>query len=302
MAREFYMRVRTAGRYRLVARYSRPLPGDSEPVRTAKQAATTAAQRFINIKNATERLQLLLCVNFDSKEACFCTFTFTDEALPANRKHAKAIFTDYLRKLRPDWKRTDRAFKYIYTVEGEPLSAFPSAAPVAGQRWEVAPWRDEKRWEQLDKAPQDMTEAQTRFHIHCFLLLGKADYEAVKALWPYGQVYISQMKVNELTTFQRLASYVTKESRAGAKGNGARAYTPSLNLDQPTVDGHWCTEFEGIVLPLGAEKISSGADSNEIYGSCMEYMFYRMPRPAQQPQPYKSKGKLTHKKSRSQRR
>ena len=87
MAKDFYIRIRTAGRYRLVARCSRPLPGDSDATRTAKQAATTAAQKYINIKNATERLQLLLCANFDSKEACFCTFTCTDETLPANRKH-----------------------------------------------------------------------------------------------------------------------------------------------------------------------------------------------------------------------
>lgn len=296
MAKDFYMRIRTAGRYRLVARYSRPLPGDSDATRTAKQAATTAAQKYINIKNATERLQLLLCANFDSKDACFCTFTFADETLPANRKHVKTIFVDYLRKLRPEWKRTDRAFKYLYTIEGEPLTVYPTAAPVAGQRWEIAPWRDAKRWEQLDTAAQDAPEEPARFHVHCFFLLRKADHETIKALWPYGQVYISQMKVNELTTFQRLASYVTKESRTGVKGNGARAYTPSLNLEQPTIDGHWCAEFEGITLPIGAEKISSGADSNEIYGSSMEYLLYRMPRAVQQPQPYKGKGKLNRKK------
>lgn len=302
MAKEFYMRIRTAGRYRLVVRYSRPLPGDGDAARTAKQAATTAAQKYINIKNATERLKLLLCANFDdNKEACFCTFTFSDDTLPANRKHARGIFTDYLRKLRTEWKRSNREFKYLYTIEGEPLSACPSAAQVAGQRWEVAPWRDEKRWEQLDTAAQAEPEAPTRFHVHCFLLLRKADYETVKALWPYGQVYISQMKVNELTTFERLACYVTKESRSGTKGNGARAYTPSLNLEQPTIDGHWCTEFEGITLPMGAEKISSGTDSNEIYGSSMEYAFYRMPRPAQQPKPYKGKGRLNRKKSAPQR-
>lgn len=301
MAKEFYIRKRVAGRYCLVARYSRPLPGDSDAARTAKQAATTAAQKYINIKNATERLQLLLCANFDSKAAYFCTFTFTDDALPANRKHAKAIFTDYLRKLRPGWKRTGRVFKYLYTIEGEPLALCPAASPVAGQRWEVVPWRDEKRWEQLDTAAQDVQERPVRFHIHCFFLLRKEDHEAVKALWPYGQVYISQMKVNEITTFPRLASYVTKESRAGTKGNGARAYTPSLNLEQPSVDGHWCTEFEGIMLPIGAEKISSGADCNEIYGSSMEYLLYRLPREAQQPQPYKSKGKITREKRREKR-
>ena len=294
------MRIRTAGRYKLIARYSRPLPGDNEPTRTAKQAATTAAQKYINIKNATERLQLLLCANFDSKEACFCTFTFTDEALPANRKHAKAIFAGYLRNLRAAWKRDHRTFRYIYTIEGEPLTRCPTAAPVAGRPWEITPWRTGRQWEQLDTAAQDAPEPPVRLHMHCFLLLQKTDYEAVKSLWPYGQVYISTMKVNELTTFQRLANYVTKESRTGTKGNGARAYTPSTNLEQPVIDGHWCSEFEGIALPVGAEKIASGADSNEIYGSSMEYLLYRMPRAAQQPQPCKSKGKVYPKKARSE--
>lgn len=294
------MRRRKAGRYYLITRSSRPLPCDSEAARAAKQAATTAAQKYINIKNAAERLQLLLCANFDSRDACFCTFTFTDETLPANRKHTKAIFTGYLRSLRKVWKQDGRPFKYIYTIEGEPLTSCPVAAPVAGSRWEVTPWREWKRWEQLDTASQDGAEMPTRLHAHCFLLLRKEDYESVRSLWPYGQVYISQMKVNELTTFQRLANYVTKEIRTGAKGNGDRAYTPSTNLEQPVIDGHWCSEFEGIALPMGAEKISSGADCNEIYGSSMEYLFYRTPRDTQQPQPYKSKGKVYSKKTRPQ--
>lgn len=292
MAKECYMRIRRAGRYTMVTRYSRPLPGDSTPVKAAKRAATTTAQKYINIKNATERLQLLLCANFDSKYACFCTFTFTDEALPANRKHAQTIFASYIRIIRKALKQNTRPFKYIYTVEGEPLACCPAAAPVAGSRWEITPWREGKRWEQLDTAAQESAETPTRLHAHCFLLLRKEDYETVRSLWPYGQVYISPMKVNELTTFQRLANYVTKESRTGAKGNGGRAYTPSMNLDQPVIEGRWCSEFEGIALPRGAEKISSGADCNEIYGSSVEYLFYRLPRGAQQPQPYRSKGKV----------
>lgn len=299
MAKEFYMRYRTAGRYQLITRYSRPLPGDSKPVKTAKQAATTSAQKYINIKNATERLQLLLCANFDSKDACFCTFTFTDEALPANRKHAKSIYAGYIRNLRAEWKKQNRVLKYIYTVEGEPLGSCPAAKPVEGNRWEITPWREERRWELLDGAAQDGAETPVRLHIHSFFLLAKSDCEAVRSLWPYGQVYINQMKVNELTTFQRLASYVTKESRTGTKGNGDRAYTPSTNLEQPVIDGRWCSEFEGISLPMGAEKIASGADTNEIYGSSMEYLFCRMPRNAQQPQPYTSKGKLRQQKNRS---
>ena len=300
MGKGFYMRYRTAGRYTIVVRYSRSLPGDSAPVRAVKRAATTQMQKYINVKNATERLQLLLCANFDSKEAYFCTFTFTDEELPANRKHTKAIFAGYIRRLKNVLSREGRPFKYIYTIEGEPLTSCPAAAPVAGNRWEITPWREKKRWEQLDTAAQDSAEAPTRLHVHCFLLLRKGDYEVVRSLWPYGQIFIEKMHVNEQTTFVRLANYVTKESRAGVKGNGDRAYIPSTNLEQPVENGHWCSDFEGIVLPMGAEKLGSNSGSDYIYGSSWEYLSYRMPRDTQQPQPYKSKGKVYSKKNRRQ--
>jgi len=293
MAKEYYIRTMTAGRYRKVVRYSRTLPKDDKATRCAKQAATSAAQKFINIKNATEKLQLLLCANFDNKEACFCTFTFTEDQQPANQKHTREIFADFLRQLRPEWKRQGRDLKYIYTVEGDACASSATAYPIHTQQWEIAPWRDAERWSLVDSpAASDGTETPVRLHVHCFLLLKKTDYETVRAFWPYGQVYINPMKVNELTTFQRLAAYVTKEKRSGSKGNGARAYIPSKNLVQPVIDGHWCSEFEGITMPKGAEEIKSGSERDEIYGTTMEYILYRMPRPQPQALPYKSKGKL----------
>lgn len=297
MPKEYYMRTLTAGRYRKVVRYSRTLPTDSRSTRQSKQSATTAAQKFINIKNATEKLQLLLCCNFDSKDACFCTFTFTDDQLPANQKHTRNIFRDYLNQLRREWKRQRRQLPYIYTIEGESLVSAPAALPVDTQSWEIAPWRNKEKWEQMDtQTAQEEPDEPTRLHAHCFFLLRKEDHETVKALWPYGQVYVNTMKVNELTTFQRLANYVTKEKRTGGKGNGSRAYIPSLNLEQPETDGHWCAEYEGITLPKGAEEIKSGSERDDIYGTSMEYILYRMPRPQQTPQPYKSKGTLRRKK------
>lgn len=293
MPKEYYIRTLTAGRYVKVVRYSRAVPNDTKSTRQHKQAATNAAQKFINIKNATERLQLLLCANFDSKDACFCTFTFRADQLPANQKHTKAIFCDYLKKIRAEWRRKGQILKYIYTIEGEPMATDASTFPGSSHRWETEPWKDRERWAKLDcREVQGDPEQPTRLHVHCFLLLKKGDYEAVRALWPYGQVYINQMKVNELTTFSRLASYVTKEKRADIKGNGARAYTPSLGLDQPESTGHWCTEYEGITLPKGADEIKSGAEHDEIYGTSMEYIFYRLPRAQQTPQPYKSRGPI----------
>lgn len=294
MAKGFYIRTMTAGRYQKVVRYSRTLPGDSKVTRQAKQTATTAAQKFINTKNTTQRLELLLCANFDSKEACFCTFTFSANNLPANQKHTKRMFSDYIRKLRPEFKRFGKSLLYIYTVEGEPLSAAPSASPVDSQEWEITPWRDKEHWEQIaHTGPQETPEKEVRLHIHCFLLLKREEYDTVRALWPYGQVYINQMKVNEITTFQRLAAYVTKEKRTGSKGNGERAYIPSANLVQPTHEGHWCSEYEGLVLPSGAEKIASGSEEQSIYGASMEFLYYRLPRPQEPPQPYKSKGTVS---------
>lgn len=290
MGKAMYMRTLIAGRYRKVVRYTRALPGEAKTVRAAKQAATNAAQKYINIKNATERLELLLAANFDRpKESCFCTFTFRPGAEPANQKHTKSIFAGFMRELRPCLKDN----RYIYTVEGTDLKSCPSAAPVERMEWEKAPWRQEERWEKLDSSAQEEAqEEEIRLHVHCFLNLEKEEYETVRAMWPYGQVFISQMKVNETHTFPRLASYVTKEKREDKKGNGARAYVPSLNLCKPVITGHWCAEHEGIVLPQGAELIAGGSDYEAVYGSSMEYKFFRLPRPRQLPEPYKSKGKI----------
>lgn len=290
MGKALYMRTLNAGRYWKIVRYTRALPGEEKTVRAAKQAATNAAQKYINIKNATERLKLLLAANFDRpKESCFCTFTFRPGAEPANQKHTGSIFAGFLRKLRPYLQDT----RYIYTVEGTDLKSCPSAAPVDDMDWEKAPWRQKKRWKQLASSVQEEAQdEEIRLHVHCFLNLRKQDYAAVRSMWPHGQVFISQMKVNEKHTFPRLASYVTKEKRDDKKGNGARAYVPSLNLEKPVITGHWCAEHEGIVLPDGAELIEGGCEYEEVYGSRMEYMFFRLKRPQQLPEPYKGRGKI----------
>lgn len=292
MGKEFYMRVITAGRYRKVIRYTRVLPNDSKPVRAAKRAMTNSAQRYINIKNSTEKLQWLLCANFDHKEACFCTFNFRDDNLPATRAEVKQLIACCLQKLRREWKRQGRALKAVYTIEGDSLLSKPSAAQ-SDSVWETIPWCDKARWEMLGLTEQDPVEDNpVRFHSHIFLLLNKEDYDVVRAFWPYGHVYINPMKVNDPLTFPRLASYAMKDVRNQRRPRNERGYVPSLNLIQPTIDGHWCNEFEGIVIPRGADDLGSGAERNGVYGDSMEYAFFRLPREQQVPTPYKSKGTL----------
>ncbi len=296
MGKGNYIRTVRAGRYVAQVQYTRALPGDSPAARRAKTAVATQAQHFLNVKNATEKLERLLYANFDSKDSYFCTFTFSDPKLPLTLKDVKKAFVAYIAKLRKEWKRTGRELKYIYTIEGEPNEKCSPAAPVSGSTWETEPWKVTDRWEKLDSPGQERAESPVRFHIHCFLRLQKSDYDTVRSLWDLGHVHINKMKVNEITTFSRLASYVTKEYRTGEKSVGARSYVPSLNLAQPEITGCWCEDGITIEPPDGAEVIRSGRE-DMIYTS-YKYLVYRLPRPQQLPAPYVRKGSIQKKKSR----
>ena len=277
-------------------RYRRPLPSDRPAARRAKARTTEAAQKYLNNKNAIEKLTLMLCANFDHKNAHFVTLDFADDHLPATRKDTKRAAAAFFSALRDEWKRQGKELKYIYTVEGEPLATHPEARPVSSSQWEIAPWRDRDRWELLehpDTSDETDRETPVRFHIHAFMLLDREGREAVRAFWKNGYVYANQMRVNDLDTFHRLAAYVTKDRRSDKTPNGDRIYTPSLNLERPVSEGHWCAEHEAIEAPAGADVIHQGREDN-LYTS-FQYCYYRMPRPTQAPEPYKSRGSLKDK-------
>lgn len=289
MAKDYYVRTIRAGRYVKSVRYRRSLPGDSEAVRAAKSATTSKAQRYINLKNAAEKLQMLLCANFDTKEACFCTFTYAEENLPANRKMSRQYIKDFLSDLRREWKRQGRETKYIYNVEGTSLAADPSAKPAEDSLWEVRPWQVKARWDTIEK-PGKKQKASVRFHEHCFLILNKADRELVQNLWTHGHVFINPIKVDLPDTFHKLAYYVTKEARNGTLPSGARSYVPSRNLEQPVIESHWCEEYEALQPPPNAENIHTANETTDY--TSFQYCSYRLPRPKRPQKAYKSKGRI----------
>ncbi len=300
MAKAAYKKTVIAGQLRKVVRYSRALPKDSKVVRQAKQAATSAAQRYLNIKNATDRLELLFWSNFATKYAAFLTFTFDEDNLPANQKHTQGIFADCMTEYRKTAKAKGAPCGYVYTVEGVNLTHNPAAYPVAAQEFELEPWKVKEKWEQLG-APgaQDSQDKQPRLHVHCVMNLLPCDYDTIRALWPYGQVYISPIKINEAEAFPRLASYFTKESRSCAKEPGKRAYIPSRGLVQPVITGEWCSESEPLELPQGAESIKRGAEYNDTYGTSMEYLIYKLPGAQDGPKPQKVTPRRVKKKGRT---
>lgn len=271
-------------------RYPRQLPGDTLPARSAKRCHSEAAQRYINIRDATERLQWLLCCNYDEKAAAFLTLTFDDAHLPDSRCGVRDRVKKSIRQMRPYFRNRGDPFPVIYTVEGQPERHLPQA----DNNWEVAPWKDSIRWNSLDEnSDNDLNEETVRLHAHMFLLLPeKSDWDHVRAAWPYGHVYINYIKVNDFRSFQRLAAYVTKESRLGVRPENEKSYIPSQGLIQPQVDGHWCGESETIGMPMGAEYLGDGHDRDYIAGYERTWISYRFPRGANQPKPYVPKGRI----------
>ena len=290
MAKNYYVRTITAGRYVKSVRYMRSLPGDSETVRAAKAATTNKAQRYINLKNAAEKVQMLLCAHFDEQDACFCTFTFRDDELPVNRKMTRQIFRSFLGAMRRKWRKRKRELKYIYTIEGTALGADPQATGIEGMQWEIRPWMVQGRWEQVDKPAKRSLKQGTRLHAHAFLTLDKKDRECVREMWPYGHVYINPMRVDLPDTFYKLSYYITKESRGKNIPAGARSYVPSRNLDQPVVDGHWCEAHEVFLPPADAECVHIANEATDY--TSFQYCSYRLPRAKKQPKTYRSKGRL----------
>ena len=290
MAKNFYVRTITAGRYVKSVRYMRSLPGDSEVVRAAKAATTNKAQRFINLKNAAEKLQMLLCANFDEKDACFCTFTFRDDELPVNRKMARQVFRSFLGAARRKWRKQGRELKYIYTIEGSALSTQPDACAIDELQWEIRPWNVKNKWEQVDKVSKRSRRQHIRLHAHAFLILNKKERALVRELWPYGHVYINPMHVELPDTFYKLSYYVTKEARGSSIPTGAKSYVPSRNLEQPTIDGHWCEAHETFIPPPEAECVHTANETTDY--TSFQYVSYRLPRPKKQRKPYLSKGRI----------
>lgn len=289
------MRVIVAGRYRKVVRYTRALPNDSPRVRSEKKVATNNAKRYINIKTSTEKLQWLLCANYDRKDACFLTFTVRDDQMPQSRADMKARMSAFMQNCRKEFARQGREFKFVYTVEGNTAPSVDAADP-SGIPWEIEPWSDKRRWDMVDDVnAKDTHDAPVRIHAHCCLLLNKTDYDTIRSFWSYGHVYINAMRVNHPDTFAKIAAYMMKDVRNGKSPAQERGYIPSLNLEKPTVDGWWCSEFEGIAIPDGAETIERQLLSTNLYGAAEEHAFYRLPRDRQLPGPYKSKGSLNRK-------
>lgn len=195
MKKAFYIRTKRAGRRVKCVRYQRPLPCDTGRARAAKMRHTKAAQRFINCKNTTEKLELLLFANFDSPLACFVTLTYDGSHLPRSKAAAKANMAKVNERMRCDKRKRGEPFPYVYTTEGA-AQASTESIDVGADTWEVCPWEVKERWEELGEKPAEWANGEARLHHHAIMLLSDSDFDALRAAWPHGAVYISRINAH----------------------------------------------------------------------------------------------------------
>lgn len=235
-----YVKTITAGPYTKMVAYTRPYGWQPPKVREARQKESTAAQRWLNTNNATQRLEWKLWANFFDDSACYCTLTYAPENLPDTEAEMKKRIRAFMVLLRKAKAMAGKELKYIYSSEGVALDERPDAVPPESD-WETCPWETQRWGEigQIRKGKRKIWETPVRFHHHAFLLLTAAEFEVVRSLWPWGHVYIKKIRVTDKLSFKRLSAYTTKEQRYGISAVGKHSYICSRNLREPDIKTEW---------------------------------------------------------------
>ena len=225
----------TAGRLVKTILYTAPEPRDGERARAEKSRMTTAAQKAMNDKTARGKLEMLIAANFTGRDL-FVTLTYRDADLPAKRAGAVKNVRKLLKDLRKHRALRGQVLRYIYTTEEK--------------------------------------HGEARLHHHLAINAVGRDIEAIRSLWPYGDIIdVEQIDEND---FAALAMYITKESAEG-RPVGAQMWTRSRNLVKPKVETCFVPDDTTLAVPPGCDTLEREEKLTE-YGS-YSYIKYRLPPP-----------------------
>lgn len=230
-----------------------PSKGDSPRVRAAKQAASTAAQQCMNLKNSWRELELKAAANFTARDYVI-TYTYDDAHLPADKGQAGKELQKYFRKLRAARKKRGQVLRYVYVTEGFHAK---QAASFLGEDGHLE-----------DK----------RIHHHVLLnAAGPGDYDELRSLW-HGGGYI-RIEPLDVHYYRELAKYMTKEAREFGKPKvGERTWRGSRNLRNYEVE-YTDIPSDSMTLapPFGAVDYESFGETNP-YGYALfvgaRYLLY----------------------------
>lgn len=154
--------------------YPRINSTDSSKVRGAKRKLSSEAQQRMNMKYSYQKLEFLLAANFSPGDLV-CTFTYTDDALPAARKEAEGKLKYFRAKLSAARKKRKHELRMVWSTEHK--------------------------------------HGDGRWHHHCVINSTGSDLEELKRLWTNGHVEVRPLKLDRDLSYEGLARYMAKEDR-----------------------------------------------------------------------------------------
>lgn len=145
---------------------------DTDQVRQAKRKLSSEAQKRLNDKHSSFRLELDLACNYVPGDLIL-TLTYDPEHLPFRRSQCANALKYFRRKLAEE-----------YGQHGAALCA----------HWNIENKHGEGRW-----------------HHHMVINAADVDYQTITALWGRGDVYFDRLRLDKDHSYEALARYMTKE-------------------------------------------------------------------------------------------
>ena len=165
-------KIITAGCLTIESIYTAYSPRDGYVARAEKRKISTEAQKWQNLKNAYQKLELQLAANIRPGDWKVC-LTYAPEQLPSNRAAAQKDITAFLRRLRA---RRREPWVYFYRLEHK---------HKAGNHWHFHLY--------MTRGPETLDDLAR--------LWGKGDVN-----------YCAPIVIDEDETYEKLARYIVKEA------------------------------------------------------------------------------------------
>ena len=166
-------KIMVAGSLIVETIYPAPRPRDSYAARQGRSRVSTQAQRLLNRRNATQKLELSLAANLPPG-SWRVVLTYRPDALPQSREQAMRNVGAFLRRLRERRKAEGLPCRYWQRAEHKHKS---------GAHW----------------------------HHHIYINAGNESAEELEALWGNGWVYLDRIIIDSDNTYEQLARYMIKE-------------------------------------------------------------------------------------------
>lgn len=235
------LKTMRAGRLVRSVVYTAPSRTADQRSRGPRQRISTEAQARFNIKKSTDKLEMLMALNFPDG-FWWVTLTYDDEHLPPDRQAAGQILRRYIRKLRSSWRLKDAPLQYIYCTQ------------------------------------QVLDDGSLRLHHHMVVNAAdgsKDDFDTIRALWTGGNVNVQWRDDDDDIT--DVATYMCHEPREHGKPKpGEQMWTPCRGLRRPEVETIDVPDEVTLEAPAGAVTVERDGVRNE-WGE-FSFIKYWLPR------------------------